>query len=282
MKKAFFVLAVATLSMGASTAYDPTVFAPDLISGGDVTLERAKVTEEEFELALFDFQENNTATTFTVLMTAAFSFSDSLEPHEVVKKIIKPLAPFVAKSSNFMHIWTQKVLFQKFSSKAGLAVALLLKADLFKDAVEVLDGIVRTPATQEWLTNRIITVALATMVMVILFDPDWAYDTIRLLARSEYKLIEKTGSWGSTLHLLTDLARGPYEDEDLPDFLIKPIYYFARELVRYVDAHCVKLFEERDGFDRTAREYALVWKDFCQDKKPNSAYLLGSIERLLK
>ncbi|HBL98253.1 TPA: hypothetical protein DDZ86_01250 [Candidatus Dependentiae bacterium] len=267
MKKALFAcLMLATVTAGASVQI----------------IDRIVVTEEDFEYAFLEFEENSTSTTFTVLMNQAFSFSDLLEPQEVFKKIIKPLAPTISDHAVFMRTWTQKVLFEKFPTKAGLAIALLLRADLFKDAVKVLDGIVRAPDAQEWFSNRVITMALASLVMVVLFDPDWAYDTIRLMARSEYKLIEKTGSWGTTLHLLTDLACGPYEDADLPNFLIKPIYNFARELIRYVDAHCPELFAEQDGFERTAKDYAKQWKAFCLNKKPNTAYLLDYIERLLK
>jgi len=230
------------------------------------------------------FEQNPSQEACSLLFSTALENLKKL-PGELVKEtLIIPLSKDAKTHNELVIDWVNNILFIKAPERNGFLAAVFLAADLPQHARLLLDNTQEFTQLLGFSQERTNLLILVLITQITLYDFKMAHQAVSLLSRGDPNFFIKKGPWGNILHLITQLAMGPGDQqEEDPEIAILQAVFKTAELICIHAKICAPtFFQETDAQGNTPAQVAAIAQESCSENRNKTRALLKEIEFMLQ
>jgi len=230
------------------------------------------------------FEQNPSQEACSLLFDAALESLKKI-PGELVKEtLIIPLSKIAQTHTELVINWVNNILFIKAPERNGFVAAIFLEAGLPQHARLLLDNTQEFTQILGFSPERTNLLILVLITQITLYNYKMAHQAVSLLSHGDPNFFIKKGAWGNILHLITQLAMGPgdqqKEDPDLE--ILHAVSKTAELICIYAKIYTPTFFQETDAPGNTPAQVAAIAQESCSETRSKTRALLKEIELMLQ
>lgn len=251
---------------------------------GQATESSSSINASDFNSAIDIFEQNPSATTCSQLFSTVIVHLKKTPWEKVKNTFIIPLAKIAREHTELVLYWINNELFIKAPEYNGFFAAIFLEAGLSNYARLLLDNTNEFTQIMGFSKERTQVLLLVLITQITLYDSKTSHQAVSLLSRGEPNFLTQKGAWGNILHLLTQLALGPNDQQnsDPESQILYAVFKTAESICIYAKIYSPTLFKEQNEKGLTPSQVANAAKETCGENRKKTRMLLEEIELMLQ